>query len=167
MAGHLERPVDPRGRAEVGRADAGRHDDHVSILVDAGFADELLELGLVRQHERHAVARDAPAGLVVVAVHRARDVRLGVSLGAAAVDRRADVEHDHRRIALVLLQPLRRNQRRSRLGRCRHCGDRGEDASTTAAKPPDKRTTFDMELLWGGRNNPGKGLALEIEYFTL
>ena len=98
MAGDLERPIDPRRGAEIGRAHAGRHDDDMAVLVDAGLADQLLERRSRRQHERHAVARDAPAGLVVVAVHRAGDMRLGVGLGAAAVDRRANVEHHDRRI---------------------------------------------------------------------
>jgi hypothetical protein len=98
MTDKLQRPVDARRRAEVARVHAGRNDHDVIVLVDAGLADQLFELRRGRHHERHAVAGDPPAGLVVVAVDRAGDVAGRVGLSPAAVDRRADVEHDHRRI---------------------------------------------------------------------
>ena len=133
MAGDLEGPIDPRGGAEIGRAHTSRHDHDVGTLVDTGFADELLEAGLVRQHEWHAITRHAPAGLVVIAMHRARDMGLGVGLGAATVDRRADVEDHHGRITLMLVQPLHRNQGRGRFGHGRHRGN-GEDCKNRSGK---------------------------------
>ena len=85
----LERPVHPGGRPEIEGMDAGGHHHDVTVLVDAEVADEGFQAGGLRQHEWHAVAGHAPAGLVVVAVHRARNVALGVGLGAAAIERRA------------------------------------------------------------------------------
>src|SRR5262249_42322165 len=68
QAGDLEGPVDAGGGAEVIRTHARRRHDHVTVVVDPELSNQLLELGDARQYERDAAARDAPSGLVVVAV---------------------------------------------------------------------------------------------------
>src|SRR5262249_29764473 len=102
-------------------------------LVDAELADELLELGRRRQHERNAIAGDAPTGLVVVTVHGTRDVAARIGLGPASVDRRTDVEDDHLGAAKAGLEPGRRDDGRRRVGE-RRAGQRAGDEES-AAKP--------------------------------
>jgi len=138
VARGLQGPIDPRRSAEIGRADARRHHDYVAILVDADFADQLFQLGRSRHHERHAAARDAPPGLVVIAVHRARNMRLRVSLGAAAVDRRPDVKHHDRWIRLMILQPWRGHQWLDRHRQCRHPGH-GDGSKHRNGKGPARK----------------------------
>jgi hypothetical protein len=111
------------------------------VLVDAELADQLLQFRERRQHERHAAARHAPAGLVVVAVDRARDVTLLERLDAAAVDGGAHVEHEQVGIVEVLLQPRGGYERRRAFGprrngehEQRHDGDWAEQAGKDRAQ---------------------------------
>ena len=90
----FQRPIGARAGPEVEHAHAGRHHDDLRVLVDAEVADQLFKLGRRRHHERHVVAGYPPAVFVVVAVYGARNMGGLVGLGAAAVDGRADIEHD-------------------------------------------------------------------------
>ena len=128
-AGVFQRPVGTRGGAEIEHVHAGRHHDHVAVLVDAQIADQLFQLGRGRHHERHVVAVDPPAGLVVVAVRGARDMRLRERLRLAAVDGRADVEHHQVCIAQMAVEPGGAHQR-LRIG---GGGGRGEDKNEREA----------------------------------
>src|SRR5450759_495303 len=57
-AGVFQRPVGTRGGAEIEHVHAGRHHDHVAVLVDAEIADQRFQLGRGRHQERHVVAGD-------------------------------------------------------------------------------------------------------------
>ena len=173
-AGRLEGPVNPRRRPEVERAHAGRRHDDMAVLVDAELADQLLELGRRRQHEWNAVAGDAPAGFVVVAVHGARDVAARIGVGAAAIDRRAYVDHDDLGAAEASLQPGRRHERVRGLRECgagerKHGSHPDEVADKTGSGQGEHRSTEsdltpDGSGLGGRHYRPGIAKWLEIKY---
>jgi len=99
------------------------------------------------------------AGLVVVAVDRAGDMRLLVGRGAAAVDRGADVEHEQVGVVQVLLEPVGRNQRchaiRPRRAGKGECQKRNQAEQTDCKSNDAHRAGLKIER------------TLEIEYFSL
>ena len=121
----FQRPVGARGRTEIENVHARRHHDNMAVLVDAEIADQLFEFRRGRHHERHIVARNAPAGLVVVTVNAAWNMRGRVSRRAAAVDRGTDVEDDQVGIGTMGIEPLGGDQRF-----CMRTGDRNHHGRT-------------------------------------
>jgi hypothetical protein len=94
-AAGLQRPVDPRGCAEVGRAVAGIGDHHRRLGADAERLHEVGQL-LFRRHQAGVGRRPAP--LRVRRRHAAGDVAEFVRRASVVVLAVADVDHAQRRI---------------------------------------------------------------------
>ena len=141
------------------------------VFVDANVTDQLFQFGHGRQHERHIVAGDPPAGLVIVAMHTAGDMRGGIGLRATAIDGGADIEDDHVLVAEMGFEPFDIHQRllgrRGRGGEGRAQRQDGGERGGAGLTIEERGENSHGDGSDGARRSIARQIALEIEYFSL